>query len=222
MKSKKVIRVAIDSPSAAGAGTISKMLATHYNLFHLDTGKIYRLLARNLMQKKPKNKIKYLKKISKKINLKELKNKSLLSDEVAYVASQIAQDIRIRKLVLKFQRIHAYNPPDSYMGSVLDGRDICSVVIKDATFKFYITANIQERSKRRFLELKKLGKKVKFREILNSMKKRDREDRTRKHSRLKKTSDSYLINTSNLSIKSSFLKVKKIMDRKLNKIWKKY
>ena len=159
MKSKKVIRVAIDSPSAAGAGTISKMLATHYNLFHLDTGKIYRLLARNLMQKKPKNKIKYLKKISKKINLKELKSKSLLSDEVAYIASQIAQDIRIRKLVLKFQRIHAYNPPDSYMGSVLDGRDICSVVIKDATFKFYITANIQERSKRRFLELKKLSQR---------------------------------------------------------------
>ena len=222
MKSKKVIRVAIDSPSAAGAGTISKMLATHYNLFHLDTGKIYRLLARNLMQKKPKNKIKYLKKISKKINLKELKSKSLLSDEVAYVASQIAQDIRIRKLVLKFQRIHAYNPPDSYMGSVLDGRDICSVVIKDATFKFYITANIQERSKRRFLELKKLRKKVKFREILNSMKKRDREDRTRKHSRLKKTSDSYLINTSNLSIKSSFLKVKKIMDRKLHRYGRSY
>ena len=107
------------------------------------------------------------------------------------------------------------------MGSVLDGRDICSVVIKDATFKFYITANIQERSKRRFLELKKLGKKVKFKEILNSMKKRDREDRTRKHSRLKKTKESYLINTTNLSIKSSFLKVKKIMDRKLNKTWKK-
>ena len=72
-----------------------------------------------------------------------------------------------------------------------------------------------------FEELKSLGKNVKFTEILKSMQKRDREDRTRKHSRLKKTRDSYLINTTNLSIKSSFLKVKKIIDKKLNKIWKK-
>ena len=174
------------------------------------------------MKKRPKNKIKYLKKISTKIDLKKLKNKNLLTDEVAYLASQIAKDLRVRKLVLKFQRGLAYNPPPSYNGSILDGRDICSVVVKDATFKFYITASISERSRRRFRELKKLGKKVKFNEILKSMKKRDREDRTRKHSRLKKTKESYLINTTNLSIKSSFLKVKKIMDRKLNIIWKKH
>jgi cytidylate kinase len=102
----------------------------------------------------------------------------------------------------------------------LDGRDISSVVIKDADFKFYITAKTEIRAKRRFKELKKLGKKIKFNEILASMKKRDKEDRTRRHSKLKKTSDSYLINTTNLSIKSSFLKVKKIMDRELNIIWK--
>ena len=63
--------------------------------------------------------------------------------------------------------------------------------------------------------LNKLGKNVKFADVLKSMKKRDKEDRTRKHSRLKKTKDSYLINTTNLSIKSSFLKVKKVMDEKL-------
>ena len=85
----------------------------------------------------------------------------------------------------------------------------------DAEFKFYITANTTVRAKRRYNELKKLGKKVKFEEILNSIKKRDREDRIRKHSKLKKTKDSILINTTNLSIKNSFLKVKKIMDRKL-------
>ena len=91
----------------------------------------------------------------------------------------------------------------------------------DAEFKFYITANTRVRAKRRCDELIKLGKKVKFDEILNSIKKRDREDRCRKHSKLKKTKDSILINTTNLSIKNSFLKVKKIMDRKLNEIWKK-
>ena len=113
MKLKK-IKVAIDSPAAAGAGTISKMLAKHYNLLYCETGKIYRFLAKKLMEKKPKNKIKYLKKISKKIELKKLKNKNLLNNEVAYVASQIAKDLRVRKLVLKFQRSLAYKPPSKY------------------------------------------------------------------------------------------------------------
>ena len=220
MKLNKKIKIGIDSPSAAGAGTISKLLAKHYNLLYCDTGKIYRFLAKNLMTKKPKNKYLYLKKISKKINLKKLKNKNLLTNEVAYVASQIAKEPNIRKLVVKFQKNLAYHPPKKFNGSILDGRDINSKIIKDADFKFYITATTKCRANRRVAELRKLGKKIKFADTLKSIKKRDREDRTRRHSRLKKTKDSYLINTTNLSIKSSFLKVKKIMDRKLNKIWK--
>ncbi len=216
MKLSKRIKVGIDSPSAAGAGTISKMLAKHYNLLYCDTGKIYRYLAKSIMEKKPKNIFSFLKKISKKINLKKLKNKNLLNDDVAFVASQIAKDIRVRKLVVRFQKNLAYYPPKKFNGSILDGRDINSKIIKDADFKFYITASLKCRTKRRFIELRKLGKKVKFTEVSRMMKKRDREDRTRKHSRLKKTKDSYLINTTNLSIKSSFLKVKKIMDKKLN------
>ena len=216
MKLNKRIKVGIDSPSAAGAGTISKMLAKHYNLLYSDTGKIYRYLAKSIMHKKPKNIFSFLKKISKKINLKKLKNKNLLNDDVAFVASQIAKDIRVRKLVVRFQKNLAYYPPKKFNGSILDGRDINSKIIKDADFKFYITASLKCRTKRRFIELRKLGKKVKFTEVSRMMKKRDREDRTRKHSRLKKTKDSYLINTTNLSIKSSFLKVKKIMDKKLN------
>ena len=220
MKLNKKIKIGIDSPSAAGAGTISKLLAKHYNLLYCDTGKIYRFLAKNLMVQNPKNKYLYLKKISKKINLEKLKNKNLLTNEVAYIASQIAKEPRIRKLVVKFQKNLAYHPPKKYNGSILDGRDINSKIIKDADFKFYITANTKCRASRRFKELKKLGKKVKFSDTLKSIKKRDREDRTRRHSRLKKTKDSYLINTTNLSIKSSFLKVKKIIDRELNNIWK--
>ena len=222
MKLNKKIKVGIDSPSAAGAGTISKMIAKHYNLLYCDTGKIYRFLAKSIMQTKPKNNFLYLKKISKKINLKNLKNKNLLNDDVAYVASQIAKDLRVRKLVVKFQKNLAYNPPKKFNGSILDGRDINSKIVKNADFKFYITASLKCRTKRRFIELRKLGKKVKFTEVSRMMKKRDREDRTRKHSRLKKTKDSYLINTTNLSIKSSFLKVKIIMDQKLKEYGRKY
>lgn len=140
-----------------------------------------------------------------------------MTDRVALTASIIARDKNIRKIVRNFQIRYAYNPPIKYKGSVLDGRDIGSVICKDAMFKFYITASIEERTRRRFRELKKLGKKVKYDEILKSMKKRDREDRLRRHSKLYRTNSSTLISTTNLSIKNSFLKVKKIMDRKLSK-----
>ena len=216
MKLKRKIKIGIDSPSAAGAGTISKMLAKNYNLLYCDTGKIYRYMAKQIIEKKPLNKIKFLKKISKKINLKKLNNKNLLTDDVAYTASQIAKDLRIRKLVVKFQKDLAYRPPKKFNGSILDGRDINSKIVKDADFKFYVTASVTERAKRRFKELKKLGKKVTYSKILKNLKRRDLEDRSRRYSKLKKTKDSTLINTTNLSIKGSFLKVKKIIDKKLN------
>ena len=219
MKKKIKIKVGIDSPVAAGAGTISKLIAKNYKLLYLDTGKIYRFMARQIIDKKPKNKLKFLKKISRNINLNKLKQRNLLNDDVARLASQIAKDIKVRNLVVRFQRRLAYHPPNKYNGSILDGRDINSKIIKDADFKFYITANIKERAKRRFKEYKSLNKKVKFSEIFKNLKKRDLEDRTRRHSKLKKTKDSILINTTNLSIRESFLKVKKIMDRKLKFIW---
>ena len=219
MKKKIKIKVGIDSPVAAGAGTISKLIAKNYKLLYLDTGKIYRFMARQIIDKKPKNKLKFLKKISRNINLNKLKQRNLLNDDVAHLASQIAKDLKIRNLVVRFQRRLAYHPPNKYNGSILDGRDINSKIIKDADFKFYITANIKERAKRRFKEYKSLNKKVKFSEIFKNLKKRDLEDRTRRHSKLKKTKDSILINTTNLSIRESFLKVKKIMDRKLKLIW---
>ena len=177
-------------------------------------------MAKQIIDRKPTNKIKFLKKISKRINLKKLKNRNLLTDEVAYIASQIAKDLRVRKMVIKFQKNLAYHPPKKFNGSILDGRDINSKIIKDADFKFYVTARVDERAKRRLLELKRLGKKVRYPEVLKSLKKRDKEDRTRKHSKLKKTKDSVLINTTNLSIKGSFLRVKRIMDKRLKKIWK--
>tara|TARA_B100001778_G_scaffold220755_1_gene183050 strand:- start:125 stop:787 length:663 start_codon:yes stop_codon:yes gene_type:complete len=219
LKKRIKIKVGIDSPVAAGAGTISKLIAKNYKLLYLDTGKIYRFMARQIIDKKPKNKLKFLKKISRNINLNKLKQRNLLDDDVAHLASQIAKDLKVRNLVVRFQRRLAYHPPNKYNGSILDGRDINSKIIKDADFKFYITANIKERAKRRFKEYKSLNKKVKFSEIFKNLKKRDLEDRTRRHSKLKKTKDSILINTTNLSIRESFLKVKKIMDRKLKFIW---
>ena len=214
MKLKEKIKVAIDSPAAAGAGTQAKLIAKYYNLFYLDTGKIYRLIA-NLKIKKPKKfTYLYLKKKIKNLKIKDLQNKELLSDEVSVCASTIAKNKKIRNLVHSFQIKNAYHPPKKYNGSCLDGRDITYKIIPDADFKFFITANVQTRALRRYKELKQLKKKISFNEVLKSIKKRDKSDYNRKISPLKKTSDSILINTTNLTKRACFLKIKKIMDRK--------
>ena len=120
--------------------------------------------------------------------------------------------------MFSFQREIAYNIPKGFFGSVLNGRDITYRIIPDATFKFYVTASILERSRRRYKELKKLGRKVTFKEIIKSLKKRDKSDKNREKQsgKLLKTKDSILINTTHLSITECFLKVKKIIDRKLD------
>ena len=214
-KRKNIITVAIDSPAGAGAGTQAKLIAKHFNLQQLDTGRIYRLVGKLKLKNPKKFNYSLIKKKIKNLQMKDLQNKDLLTDEVATSASIIAKDNKIRKIVHSFQSQCAYNPPKKYKGSVLDGRDIGSVIMKNAMFKFFITASVKTRALRRYKELKSLNKKLSFSEVLKSIKKRDKSDYNRKISPLKKTKDSILINTTNLSKRACFLKIKKIIDKKL-------
>ena len=216
-KRKEIIKIAIDSPAAAGAGTLAKKISEHYNLFYLDTGKIYRYLAFLKIQFPKKFNLKFINAKIKKLKIKELSsNKFLLSDQVSIEASIISKKKNIRKAVHSLQKNLAYNPPKKFKGSCLDGRDITYNIIPDADFKFYITANIKVRALRRYKELKYLKKKITYKEVLKSIKNRDKSDLNRKISPLRKTKDSLLINTTNLNKRACFLKIKKIIDRKLN------
>ena len=214
-KFKKNIKVAIDSPAAAGAGTQAKLISKHYNLMYLDTGKIYRLIAMIKLKNPKKFKYSFIKKKVQELKIRSLQDKKLLSDEVGVCASIIAKDIKIRKLVHSFQVNCAYNPPKKYNGSCLDGRDITYKIVPDADFKFFITANIKTRAKRRYLELRRSNKKISFTTVLKSIKKRDKSDYNRKNSPLTKKF-SMLINSENLTKRACFLQIKKIMDKKLN------
>ena len=210
------IKVAIDSPAAAGAGTQAKLISKNYNLFYLDTGKIYRLIANIKINNPLKYNYRFIKEKIKILKVKDLQNEELLSDEVGQMASIISKDVKIRKLVHAFQIKCAYDPPKKYNGSCLDGRDITYKIIPDADFKFFITANSKTRALRRYKELKSLKKKISLNQVHKSIKKRDKSDYNRKISPLKKTADSILINTTNLTKRSCFLKIKKIMDKKIN------
>ena len=209
------ITVAIDSPAAAGAGTQAKLISKHYNLFYLDTGKIYRFIGMLKLKNSKKFSYALVRRKIKYMKLNTLNRKTLLSNKIALSASTIAKDKNIRSIVHKFQQKCAYHPPKKYRGSVLDGRDIITVQVKDAMFKFYITANITIRAKRRYNEYKKLNKKITYKEVLKSLRNRDKSDRERKYGPLKKTKDSILINTTKLSKKACFKKIKAIMDKKI-------
>ena len=215
MKLKRNIKIAIDSPAAAGAGTQAKLISKHYKLLYLDTGKIYRLLGYYKIKNLKKFNSSFIIKKMKSLKMTDLQGAKLLTNEVGTVASIIAKNKKIRKLVHNFQVKCAYNPPKKYNGSCLDGRDITYKIIPNAEFKFFITASIKTRAKRRYLELKRLNKKIPYNEVLKSIKKRDKSDYNRRISPLKKTKDSILINTTNLSKRACFLKIKKIIDKKL-------
>ena len=197
LRRKNIIKIAIDSPAAAGAGTQAKLISKHYNLLHLDTGRCYRYVANIKISTPSKYNYKYLKKKIRKLKIVDLKDK------------------KIRKLVHSFQKNCANNPPSKFNGSCLDGRDITYKIMPDAEFKFFITANVKTRAYRRYKELKQIKKNISYNEVLKSIKKRDKNDYSRKISPLKKTKDSVLINTTNLSKRACFLKIKKIIDRKI-------
>ena len=216
IKRKNILKIAIDSPAAAGAGTLAKAISKHYNLFYLDTGKIYRFIAYLKIRFPKKFNSKFIKSKINSLKIKDLTNKNLLSDEVGTEASKISKIKTVRNIVHSFQINFAYNPPKKYKGSCLDGRDITYNIVPDADLKFYITANVKTRAWRRYKELIGLRKKITYQEVLKSIKKRDKSDLNRKISPLKKTKDSLLINTTNLNKRSCFLKIKKIIDRKIN------
>ena len=215
MKLKRNLRIAIDGPAAAGAGTQAKLISKHYKLLYLDTGKIYRLLGYYKIKNSKKFNSSFIIKKMKNLKMIDLQGKKLLTNEVGVTASIIAKNKKIRKLVHNFQIKCAYYPPKKYNGSCLDGRDITYKIVPNAEFKFFITANIKTRAKRRYLELKRLNSKIPYNEVLKSIKKRDKSDYNRRISPLKKTKDSILINTTNLSKRACFLKIKKIIDKKL-------
>ena len=210
---KKKIKIAIDSPAAAGAGTVAKAISKYFNLLYLDTGKIYRFIA-FLKKKFPKKySYKFIKKKIDGLKLKDLEKKVLSNDDIGTMASIIAKDKKVRKLVHNFQISCAYRFPKKFSGSCLDGRDITYRIIPDANFKFFITASLKVRAIRRYRELRRLGKKTTLKDVKKSIKTRDNSDFNRRISPLKRTKDSILINTTNLTKSACFLKIKNIIEK---------
>ena len=191
---EKII-IAIDGPAASGKGTVARKLAKIFNLPHLDSGQLYRHIAYRA--------IKSAINLNNKSALLELTNKiafdiseieDLRNDEISTVASIISHYSEIREQLIEYQRDFASN------GAVVDGRDIGTIIFPNADYKFYITASLDQRTERRYLQLKKDNAEIDRNNIKNDISNRDLRDINRKIAPLKKAEDAIEIDTTEMKI----------------------
>lgn len=191
--------VAIDGPAASGKGTIGMNLARHFDWPFLDTGLVYRAVAKNLVKEQiyqsPENAVM----VAKNLCFDDLKQGGLRDPEITRIASEIASIPGVRKALIDFQR----NFANQGKGAILDGRDIGTVICPNADIKFYITASQEVRAKRRFQELLNQGEVVTFEEVFETLVERDQRDTSRSNAPLTQPEDAILIDTSKLTIKQS-------------------
>ena len=210
-KSFRQIIVGLDGPVSSGKTSVAKYAAKKLkdSLF-LDSGLLYRFLAkRQLQQKNKKINVKRLIDIAKKISLKDLKSSGLHKQNINLLVSKIAKIPQVRKALLPVQRKIIFNT--SFQNVFVCGRDINSKVAQNADLKIYIDAPLKMRATRRYLELKKINPAITFEEVLKTVKMRDFNDKSRSHSPLIKTKDSILINNTGSNIRTTFVKLQRLI-----------
>ncbi|MEH2481135.1 cytidylate kinase [Nitrobacteraceae bacterium AZCC 2146] len=189
--------IAIDGPAASGKGTLGKRLARHYGYRHLDTGVIYRAVAKSLMDAGADLNDEMLA-VSAALELDPEKfgNPALKTQAVGAAASVVSAIPQVRQVLLSFQRRFAEDPP----GAVLDGRDIGTVICPHADVKIFVVADAKVRARRRTLEAKARGEEVDEAAVLEDILRRDERDQNRAIAPLKPAADAYLLDNSNLDI----------------------
>ena len=192
--------ITVDGSAASGKGTLAKQLALHFNLAHLDTGSLYRALGLHLLKSgvTPEN----AEETAASAAVASLDpglagSPEIRTEAVAGMASVIAAMPAVRSAFKALQRDFATRPPHGD-GAVLDGRDIGSVILPDADFKFFIDADLEVRADRRTRELQEKGQSVMFRDVLEDMRDRDRRDRERTTAPLKAADNAFVIDTTML------------------------
>ena len=224
MNNQVVPVITIDGPSGAGKGTIAQMLALDLNWNILDSGALYRTLAYFMSEQNielndfEKNKELIKENFTVKFdpgvagepvkvifNNKDI-TKEVRTEEIAKKTSDLAADPNIRDFIKPCQRDFMKQP-----GLIADGRDMGTVIFKDAHYKIFLTASLEERAKRRQVQLKRQGSEVNMRLLLQELEDRDKKDIEREHSPLRPATNSVIIDTSNLRPEGVVEEIKKIL-----------
>ncbi len=216
-----MISIAIDGPAGAGKSTLAKRLARELGFVYVDTGALYRAVAFGVLQ----NNInigdetelqKYLGTVTVEIRYKNGEQRVLLNGE------DVSDKIRTPEISLEASRCSALSPTRAFLlelqrelsrkhNVIMDGRDIGTVVLPNATLKIFLSASPEERARRRFDELKAKGEKVTYEDVLSDMKQRDYNDTHRKIAPLKRAADAVDFNNSGDSVEQSVEKLMKII-----------
>ena len=197
--------IAIDGPAAAGKGTLARRLAQHLNFAYLDTGLIYRAVSKKvLILGGSPDDAAMAETEAWAMQPEDLNLEGLRTDEVAQAASKVSAVPGVRAALLKFQRDFAAHPPDGKVGSVLDGRDIGTVVCPDARHKLFVTASMEVRAERRVKELQDRGLRAIYARVFEDMKERDARDTERAVSPLEPAKDANTLDTSDLDADQVF------------------
>ena len=204
------IVVAVDGPVASGKTTLAKRLAAANGLRFLDTGLLYRAVARRVLAlgRSPMDEAAAAA-AAEAVREADLDPEALRAERIGEGASQVAVHPGVRQALLAFQRSFASEPP----GAVLAGRDIGSVVCPDATLKLFVTATPEVRARRRFEELRERGDTVMYQSVLQDVVERDRRDRERAVAPLTASSDAICIDTSALDFDASLAALQEAFDQ---------
>lgn len=188
--------IAVDGPAASGKGTLSRRLAEHFGLPHLDTGGLYRAVATRLLRfgGDPAD-AEACAKAAKNLGDRDRKAPNLRAEEIGQAASVVSVHLPVRAALLAYQRTFAATPP----GAVLDGRDIGTVVCPEADGKIYLDASIEARAARRVKELRLRGAESIESRVLKEMQDRDARDRGRAVAPLIAAEDALKIDTTGLT-----------------------
>ena len=192
--------IAIDGPAASGKGTLGKKLAAHYGLRHLDTGLLYRAVAKAVLDagKSPEDQNAALA-VALTLDPARFDEAVLKAPAVGEAASIVSAMPQVRAALLAFQREFAAVPP----GAVLDGRDIGTVICPGADVKIFVTATPEVRARRRALEFANAGRDMDEAAVLADIKARDDRDMNRAAAPLKQAADAHLLDTTEMDISTA-------------------
>jgi cytidylate kinase len=204
--------IAIDGPAASGKGTLARKIAAHFNLSYLDTGALYRAVARDVRRTGGRlDDPVVAAAAARSLDAASLSDPGLRDPGVGDAASIVASIPQVRAALLEFQRDFARQEP----GAVLDGRDIGTVVLPDADVKIFVTADTEVRARRRYAELAGRGEPVTFEGVLQVIRRRDERDSSRDSAPMRPAEDALLLNTTNLDIEQAFDAAVGLIQRKI-------
>ncbi len=193
--------IAIDGPAASGKGTIARQLASVYGLHHLDTGLLYRAVAKAMLDAGyPLDDTEHAKEIAARLDPSKYEENALKLQPITEAASVVAAIPQVRQALINYQREFATRPP----GAVLDGRDIGTVIAPGADVKLFVVASPEVRAARRLLELRARGETADETEVLADLLRRDERDSRRSAAPLKVAPDAHLLDTTHLGIDAAF------------------